>query len=256
MAGNADQGRVYVFSGLNGGLLLTLDSTNPQAGAWLGESVAMGDVDGDGRADVAAGAPHESGSAGAVYSSLGDGTPLHRLAGAQPGGFGEAVAVGDVDGDGKGDVAVGAPGETVSGVTNHGRAYVFSGASGDLLFTLGNASMPQNTQFGISLAIGDINDDGLGDIAVGGALETVGGIEQGRVRVFSGLNGLLLTNWTRQCPRTSHTSATKSGSATSTVTGGKDIHSALVDYAIDIFSMGAGYYVVPPVTVDVAILTW
>ena len=56
----------------------------PSAGAWLGESVAMGDVDGDGRADVAAGAPHESGSAGAVYVFSGDGTPCIDLRAPSP----------------------------------------------------------------------------------------------------------------------------------------------------------------------------
>jgi hypothetical protein len=57
--GNADQGRAYVFSGTDGSLLLTLDTPNPQASTYFALSVTMGDVSGDGKADIAVGAAAE-----------------------------------------------------------------------------------------------------------------------------------------------------------------------------------------------------
>src|SRR3990170_3274363 len=52
VGGNANQGRAYVFSGADRSLLLTLDTPQPQAGAWFGNEVAIGRVDGDGIRDI------------------------------------------------------------------------------------------------------------------------------------------------------------------------------------------------------------
>jgi hypothetical protein len=191
---NAAQGRAYVFSGADGSLLFTLDTPNPQDTAYFGRSVAVGDVNRDGRGDIAVGSYGEtvgntvrqgrayvfSGMDGALLLTL-DSPYAHEWA-----FFGDPLAVGDVDGDGKADIAVGAVGEDVGGNENQGRAYVFSGADGALLLTLDSPYPEAYGDFGSSLAVGPVNGDDKGDIAVGASFEDVGGsFNQGRAYVFS-----------------------------------------------------------------------
>ena len=191
---NVDQGRAYVFSGPSGSLLFTLDTPNPQARAHFGLLLAVGDVNGDGKADIAVGAHSEdvdtNADQGRAYVFSGaDGSLLFTLDTPNPQAqpyFGLSLAMGDVNGDGKAEVAVGAPYEAVDANADQGRAYVFSGPSGSLLFTLDTPNPQEWGEFGYSLAVGEMNGDGRGEIAVGEAGETVGGNEQaGRAYVYS-----------------------------------------------------------------------
>jgi len=194
VAGNEDQGRAYVFSGADGSLLFGLESPDPQAVAWFGVSVAAGNVNSDGRADIVVGAYGEdvgiNGSQGRAYVFSGsDGSLLLTLDTPNPqetAYFGFSLALGEVNGDGKADIPVGAYFENVGANVNQGRAYVFSGADGSLLLTLDTPNPQQGATFGRSLALGDASGDGKGDIAVGAPSEDVGGnAGQGRAYVFS-----------------------------------------------------------------------
>jgi len=200
VAATLDQGRVYVFSGADGSLLLSLDTPNPQAYAWFGVSVAVGEVNADGKADIVVGAYGEdvggNGSQGRAYVFSGaDGSLLLTLDTPNPwwgSYFGRSLAVGRVNGDDKGDIAVGAVYEDVGDNFDQGRAYVFSGADGSLLFTLETPNPQAYANFGHSLAVGDVNDDSRADIVVGARSENVAYSAQGRAYVFSGADGSLL----------------------------------------------------------------
>ncbi|MCI0406143.1 MAG: integrin alpha [candidate division Zixibacteria bacterium] len=81
------------------------------------------------------------------------------------------AVVGDVNGDGKADFIIGAPGTV--GYT--GSAYVYSGASGALLYQKNGAAV--NDFLGNSVAgAGDVNGDGKADFIIGAHLADPGGL--------------------------------------------------------------------------------
>jgi hypothetical protein len=188
-----DQGRVYVFSGADGSLLFTLDTPNPQAYTNFGSSLAVGDVNADGKADIAVGTVWEdvdgNTDQGRVYVFSGaDGSLTRTLDTPNPqalANFGGHLAAGDVDNDDRADFALSAHLEDVD-YADQGRVYVFSGFDGSLLRTLDTPNPQVNPLFGWSIAVGDVNSDSYGDIAVGAHHEDVGDkIDQGRAYVFS-----------------------------------------------------------------------
>jgi hypothetical protein len=203
----ADSGRAYLFSGATGVRRLTLVPPNAEALGLFGLAVAgLADVNGDARGDIAVGAPNENpggspADCGRVYIFSGwNGVLLRTLASPNQqvnGGFGTAVAaVPDLNGDGRGDLVVGALFEHPGGAPNRaGRAYVFSGATGALLFTLVSPREQADGTFGNSVAgVPDVNGDGKGDVLVGAPYEEVGNNPDasGRAYLFSGANGALL----------------------------------------------------------------
>ncbi len=196
-SGGASQGRAHVFSGATGELLDTFDNPNPEIYAQFGNSAAFGDYNGDGRADRALGDPFGDvdGAVTGEVLVLSSGrtdilTALSPQAAAE---FGYSAAMADIDGDGEAEVVVGARLEDVDGNVDQGRVYVFSGGTGELLYTLDTPNPEPGAWFGAAVAMGDMDGDGWADIAVAARLEDVGDNEtQGRVYVFSGATGELI----------------------------------------------------------------
>ena len=186
-----DAGRVLVVSGRDGRALLQLagDSDHDTFGWSL---AGMGDVDGDGVPDLLVGSPAGDPSSGsaAVYSGA-DGALLRSYVGVATGDrFGHALAcAGDVDGDGVPDVLIGAPQADGAGA-NAGRASVFSGADGSLLFAFEGGPFDQA---GLSVAgVGDVDGDGRPDVLVGVPFSDVGAFNGGSAYLLSGRDGSVL----------------------------------------------------------------
>lgn len=191
------QSKVVVFSGANGSEIWQWIGN---AHSWLSESVSgAGDVNGDGFDDFFIGAPGTEvgsySSAGAAYLLSGaDGSILHSFQGIDSYDyFGRTVAgVGDLDGDGVPDLAVGASGENYPA----GAAYVFSGASGAQLFRWEGDSNVRD-EFGYLVhGAGDFDGDGIADVIVTSTPFFNGSPWlTGHVDIYSGADGSLLRRW-------------------------------------------------------------
>lgn len=140
----------------------------------FGTSVSSrGDLNGDGVADLVVGAPFAMGGNGQATVYLGGSSPSNRPTltlnpPMQGSDFGRSVAIlGDINGDGFDDFAVGA--STANNSSMGGQVFVyFGGATLDATpdLTLGG-SAPQ-IQFGRAVAgAGDVNGDGFADFLVG-----------------------------------------------------------------------------------------
>jgi hypothetical protein len=136
------EGACHMISGLDGSTLWSLNGTTPYAGPSFGYAVgAAGDHNGDGVADLLVGTPgttlNHGRSIGSVELRSGvDGAPLDFWTGYSGWDyFGYSLTgLGDVNGDGRPDVAIGAPTEPFNGAgANAGRNRVHLVVSNDLL---------------------------------------------------------------------------------------------------------------------------
>jgi hypothetical protein len=203
-------GVVYLLRGGAAGLVDThvleqngLDAN--EQGDEFGAALAAGDFDGDGLPDVAIGAPGEAlgenPRSGAVFVYLGTGGGLTPAAvldqtglGAEESGdrFGDALVVGDFDGDGFDDLAVGAPHDEPESSPASGGVFLFHGGNQGLepLGYLDQGGLGVNElddRFGAALCVGDFDGDRRDDLAVGAPGEEPGSDPRsGVVFVFRG----------------------------------------------------------------------
>ncbi|MFT7667810.1 MAG: hypothetical protein ACI8X5_000494 [Planctomycetota bacterium] len=199
-SGGTDAGTVYAFSGLDESLIFSQDGSS--AGDSLGFAVSfIRDVNGDGKGDVLAGAwtadSNGMNNNGEVVLLRGtNGVQMDKWVGENPFDFfGYSVAgLDDVDGDGFGDLVVGAPGNGVNG-SGAGSAYVYSGATGALIHSmLGDAA---GDGFGSAVADGgDVDIDNSSDIFVGAPGSDLNAANAGLARIFSGTTGATLYSFT------------------------------------------------------------
>ncbi len=176
----ATTGQVYICSGQTGAILRVISGL--VAGEFFGATIAdIGDVNGDGIADILVGAPYAS-PAGVSFAgvarivSVGSGAVLRTHAGSGPGialGYG-VCGVGDADGDSVGDYAIASPANTASGASSAGPVVIRSGLTGALIRSIAPSPIPPgfvvNDEFGRGLAnAGDLDGDGQADICLGAA---------------------------------------------------------------------------------------
>jgi hypothetical protein len=212
---------VFVFYGSAAGIttghvtVFTVADINPglDPDTPIGGALTAGDFDGDGYSDLAvyadanSGDAYSAGGVGVLYGSASGLSTDRRqwidqetpgVPGTSESGdsFGSALVAADFTGDGRSDLAIGVPQESIGDVDTAGDVVVVPGSATGLTGT-GATAWSQNTtgvpgtsehpdQFGWALAAGDVNHDGHADLAVAAIGESIGTVEAGDVTLLLG----------------------------------------------------------------------
>ena len=194
-------GAVYVFSGPDFINRITLYASAANKG--LGWSAATGDINGDHVADLCLSA---SGKVLCYYSGRGfnpliDEPDVTIKSGSA--GFGKAMAViGDLDGDGYGEIVIGAPNAAINEKRDTGSIFLIKGGTGTgiRIINADDATSPDRiaridgealfNRFGISItAVDDIDGDQMADFVVGASMADVGPFYlTGKIYLFKGMD--------------------------------------------------------------------
>ena len=192
-------GYACIYSGKDGAVLQTFKA-EAVSDAFGRHVSGLGDVNGDGAADVIVGAPANTASGKAagrayVYSGA-DGALLLTLTGERAGDqFGAAVA-GYSDGKHR-FLIVGAPG---AGPRHTGRTYVYDSLSQKPAFTADSDATGAALGAMFLSVPGDLNRDGVPDIYATDFPNGAKGPSTGRAYVYSGKDGSTLLTLTGETP--------------------------------------------------------
>lgn len=173
----------------------------PQAAADFGEALAVGDFDCDGFDDLAIGMPGDDlvgapagGRVLILYSDASgpsatdrqiwtQNSPVIEDDGELNDRFGEVLAAGDLSDDGCDDLVIGVPAEDIGTDASAGAVHVLYGSllgltgDDDDFFYQALASInglgEVGDRFGAAVAIGDFDDDGIADLAIGSPGEDI-----------------------------------------------------------------------------------
>ncbi len=227
-----DAGRSYVVFGNRAGFSSPIDLNALGAGGFFirgdlagdqsGRSVmSAGDYNGDGFGDILVGARNadnagpetDAGRAYVIFGKVGGpgnidlsslGSSGIVIQGAAGNGIatngdqlGQSVSAGDVNGDGRDDLIIGAfTADTLGtpGTTNEGRVYVVFGAASPVNVDVGAAfsgivitGAAANDQLGTAVAAaGDVNGDGYQDFIIGAPFNDDGGTDAGNAYLIFG----------------------------------------------------------------------
>ncbi len=188
VGGDSNRGKAFLYMGIPGTVGLTstyawnITGNGDDEEEYTGGSVAgIGDVNNDGKDDVAVGCsrfhngkPGNIAMKGKVRVYLGTGIGLEQqeywnITGGANEVLGHTIAHVDIDGNGYDDIVLGAP-EYNGGNDNEGIVYVFNssgtGISATPYQTI-TGTNNGNDYFGCSISVGDVNLDGRDDLLVG-----------------------------------------------------------------------------------------
>ncbi|MCI0358132.1 MAG: VCBS repeat-containing protein, partial [Planctomycetaceae bacterium] len=173
----APGGHVKVFDGRTGAELRSFFAFDPIFVG--GVQVAAGDVNGDSFADIVTGAGPAGGGHVKVFDGL-TGAEFRSFLAFEGASGGVSVAAGDITGDGRAELIVGAA------VNGHVKA--FDGVTNGVVASfLAYSGFPGS----VNVAAGDVNGDGLADIITGAGPGAAGG----HVKVFDGSTHAELKNF-------------------------------------------------------------
>jgi IPT/TIG domain/FG-GAP repeat len=224
-----DAGKVYVFYGpLTAGTIsaanadVKITGESVVAGDRFGSQLELGDIVGQGHAeimvsaprhDLNGGTPNAVVDTGCVYVFKG-GSSMQSMPAAHANmtfdgvlandQLGMSVGCGDLNHDGIADLVLGDPLADPYGpplMQNAGAVYVMYGGAGLANRPLANADLvftgeALGDEFGTSFSIGDVNGDGIDDLVVGAPLNSYVDANTGRVYVFYGSKNLVSKNAT------------------------------------------------------------